>query len=409
MTDTKNPLTLNSRDFPGSPASPILGTLAPRLRSLDAFRGMVIVLMFVVNMSYDPAIPKWFGHAGWNSGRHGQWLADYVFPWFLLIVGAAIPFSMTSGRGRAMSASHRIFAAFRRGLVIYLLGCLLHVARTSQGRGETPPIPISWGSLLHWDILPLIGLGYVVGVLVWHGPRWAWWGFVAAVLLGKWAIMPDLAATSGLDRAAWGAARTDPEASIRAWGWFGTMLTQGMPAAATVVGGMIVGEWLREDRRGVPGTHYARTAAGASIVVLLGAIMLAAFGGVPFSKDFFTPTYVLLSLGTGGLLLVAAYAALDRKGWARHRPVLAITRFFEAFGVNAIAMYLVAEFTWTLVWTRWKLVAPGGGMSDLWASYKAWLKTPLGDAGAWAAIAGYVLIYFALAAWMRRRNIIVKV
>lgn len=409
MTDTNNLRFAQVSGFSGGNLPLTLGTIHPRLRSLDTFRGMVIVLMFVVNMSYDPAIPKWFGHAGWNDGRHGQWIADFVFPWFLLIVGAAIPFSMTSGRGKAMSPARRIHAAARRGLVIYLLGCLLHVARTAQGRGDTPPVPISWGSLLHWDILPLIGLGYLVGVIVWHGRPWLWWMFITAVLVGKWIIMPDLASTVGLDRASWSAGRSDPEATIRAWGWFGTLLTQGLPASATVVGGMIVGEWLREDRRGTPGRDHARTAAGASLVTLLAAIMLAVFVSLPFSKDFFTPTYVLLSIGSGGLLLAGVYAALDRKGWTRHGPILAVTRFFDAFGVNAIAMYLAAEFTWTLVWTRWKLVAPGGGSSDLWASSKAWLKVPFGDAGAWAAIAGYVLIYFALAAWMRRRNIIVKV
>jgi predicted acyltransferase len=316
---------------------------------------------------------------------------------------------MTTGRGRAVSKRRRIASAARRGIVIYLLGCLLHVARTAQGRGDTSPVPISWGSLLHWDILPLIGFGYLVGVIVWHGRPWLWWTFIAAVLVGKWIIMPDLAATAGLDRADWTASRTDPEASIRTWGWFGTLLTQGLPASATVVGGMIIGEWLREYRWRVPGRDPVLMAAAASLSVLLSANVVLLLADVPYSKDFFSPTYVLMSIGSGGLLLAGVYAAIDRKGWTRLRPVHEATRFFESFGVNAIAMYLVAEFTWTLVWTRWKLVAPGGGSSDLWASSKAWLKVPLGDAGAWAAIVGYVMIYFALAAWMRRRNIIVKV
>ncbi|MFN9133305.1 MAG: hypothetical protein ACK5XO_11590, partial [Phycisphaerales bacterium] len=49
----------------------------PRRLALDAVRGMDSALMFCVNLSASrAAVPEWFGHAGWNTGEHGYWLAD---------------------------------------------------------------------------------------------------------------------------------------------------------------------------------------------------------------------------------------------------------------------------------------------------------------------------------------------
>src|SRR5437762_1381478 len=61
-----------------------------RLLSLDVFRGITIVFMLLVNHPgpghrYDP-----LEHAEWN----GWTPTDLVFPFFLFIVGVAIPLSL---------------------------------------------------------------------------------------------------------------------------------------------------------------------------------------------------------------------------------------------------------------------------------------------------------------------------
>lgn len=62
-----------------------------RLISLDAFRGLTIIGMLLVNnIALDYKTPAHLTHAAWNQGVT---FADMVFPWFLLIVGVAIPYA----------------------------------------------------------------------------------------------------------------------------------------------------------------------------------------------------------------------------------------------------------------------------------------------------------------------------
>lgn len=61
-----------------------------RLKSLDIFRGIAIVLMIFVNSGGGHY--WWIEHAVWN-GLH---FADLVFPWFLFIMGVCIPLSIKS-------------------------------------------------------------------------------------------------------------------------------------------------------------------------------------------------------------------------------------------------------------------------------------------------------------------------
>src|ERR1043165_6502187 len=71
-----------------SPISPAASST--RLMSLDVFRGATIAAMMLVNNPGNwGAVYKPFLHAEW----HGWTFTDLVFPFFLWIVGVAIPLS----------------------------------------------------------------------------------------------------------------------------------------------------------------------------------------------------------------------------------------------------------------------------------------------------------------------------
>jgi heparan-alpha-glucosaminide N-acetyltransferase len=91
-----------------------------RLRSLDTFRGIAIVLMIFVN---DGGGGYWFmEHSTWN-GLYG---ADLVFPWFLWIMGVCIPMSVKSSLKREASTGSVIWQVTVRSIKLLILGFILN-------------------------------------------------------------------------------------------------------------------------------------------------------------------------------------------------------------------------------------------------------------------------------------------
>lgn len=90
-----------------------------RSTSLDAFRGATVAAMLLVNNpGHWDAIHAPLRHAAWN----GWTPTDLVFPFFLFIVGVAIPIAfdrrLDAGASRAAILGHVV----RRGLALALLG-----------------------------------------------------------------------------------------------------------------------------------------------------------------------------------------------------------------------------------------------------------------------------------------------
>ena len=135
---------------PETVASPLIAK-APRLMSLDAFRGATIIGMILVNNPgswshiYDP-----LEHAAW----HGCTPTDWIFPFFLFIVGVAIPFSQAKRQAPTQSL---IPGIFRRGAILFGLGILLGLIpySTTTGIFNLPGIRIP-------GVLQRIAVCYVV-------------------------------------------------------------------------------------------------------------------------------------------------------------------------------------------------------------------------------------------------------
>src|SRR5438046_3816329 len=95
----------------------ILGT--GRLMSLDVFRGATIAAMMLVNnpgtwsATYKPLL-----HAEW----HGWTFTDLIFPFFLWIVGVAIPISMQRRIEQGQSRKDLFLHVLRRSVIIFALG-----------------------------------------------------------------------------------------------------------------------------------------------------------------------------------------------------------------------------------------------------------------------------------------------
>ena len=79
---------------------------SPRLASLDAFRGFVILTMVFVNhLAGIRDVPGWMRHM--PEGAEGMTFVDVVFPAFLFIVGMAIPPALDRRRERGRRSRGR--------------------------------------------------------------------------------------------------------------------------------------------------------------------------------------------------------------------------------------------------------------------------------------------------------------
>ncbi|TRY61485.1 hypothetical protein TCAL_02163 [Tigriopus californicus] len=92
----------------------------PRLRSLDAFRGLAIVIMIFVN--YGGGHYWFFHHSPWN----GLTVADLVFPWFMWIMGVSISLSTRSMLRNSLPRQTILFRIFKRSLALFLIGIFLN-------------------------------------------------------------------------------------------------------------------------------------------------------------------------------------------------------------------------------------------------------------------------------------------
>jgi len=191
---------------------------SPRVESVDALRGLTILLMVFVN-DLGPGSPSWMRHIE-PSTADGMTLADVVFPWFLFIVGVSIPLAFERAFARGATLWGEIGHIAARTASLLLMGVV-----SLNGGANRSTLGRYWGTaafvaiLLAWSVVPrepgpkrraLLGLKGVgaVGLLVllaiyrrdpvttalpfvgsvegWVWMRTGWWGILG--LIG-WAYL----------------------------------------------------------------------------------------------------------------------------------------------------------------------------------------------------------------------------
>lgn len=90
-----------------------------RVQSLDVFRGMCITIMIFVN--YGGGGYWFFNHSLWN----GLTVADLVFPWFIFIMGVAMPLSFQMLR-QTTTQERILLKIIRRSVILFALGLFIN-------------------------------------------------------------------------------------------------------------------------------------------------------------------------------------------------------------------------------------------------------------------------------------------
>src|SRR5438874_858982 len=299
---------------------------APRLVSLDVFRGLTVVGMVLVNNPGSWAHIYWpLEHAEWN----GWTPTDLIFPFFLFIVGVAIPL----GLGKRVERGDRFRDLFvkiaYRSAVIFLLGEFL--AGFPYFHLSTIRIP---------GVLQRIAVCYFFAALIFIKTRPRTQAIIAVALLIVYALLMkhvpapgyyvgDLSKEGSLasyiDRAVFGphiwkqGKVYDPE---------GILSTMG--ALATTLFGVLTGHLVvRKDRTPIEKVAHLFIAGIGSMII--GWIWNAWF---PINKSLWTSSYVFFTGGLALQFLALCYWLIDIKGYQRW------TRPFIIFGVNAIVLFV---------------------------------------------------------------------
>jgi predicted acyltransferase len=312
---------------------PVIAAPAPRLISLDVFRGATIAAMILVNNAGNGPDSYWpLKHADWN----GWTPADVIFPFFLFIVGVSMAFSFSSRLNRGESRSQLLRHVLWRALILFGLGLLLN------GFPNQYSLP-SWRV---YGILQRIAICYVVAAIfaLWSSRR-GWIVAVAVCLAGYWILMRYVP-VPGFGLPMHDIPLLDPNRNLAAWIdrrllvghlFDGTHDPEGListiPAIGTTLLGLITGDWLRGVRTG------KAKAIGMALFGLVGIGSGELWNlWFPINKSLWTSSFVLLTAGLALLCLAACYWILDVKHWRG-----SWITFFLVFGMNSITAYVFAE------------------------------------------------------------------
>lgn len=437
---------MSSPDAPvRTPPRPRVFTLLPqRLVSLDAYRGFVMLAMVSGGLGLHQVAQRKLeqlpSHPVWEQihfhTEHVLWEGcsfwDLIQPSFMFMVGVAMAFSNANRRAAGQSYAALFGHALLRALFLILLGVFL---RTNSQVGQ----PGAHTNFTFVDVVSQIGLGYVFLFLVW-GQSFATQLVIAlAILISYWCffffhspppegfVIPHMpkgyVILEGI-RAPWNI-HINSAADFDKWflnlfpppqhythnpGGYQTL--NFIPSLATMILGLMAGEWLRKDYSLQRRCLGLLLAGGVGIGL---GYVLHITGACPVIKKIWTPSWAIYSAGGASLLLGLFFFLFDV---INLQP---IAWPLTAVGRNSLAIYILNWLcaTWLVSTiathfsaTFFQWIAPA-----LQEPLRTnWTENPPPDVfhlfGEYEPVAKSVVVVLALwavAIWMYRRKLFLKI
>jgi predicted acyltransferase len=319
-----------------SPAPPP----SPRLLSIDALRGFDM-FWIIGGAEVVQAVAHW---ANWRYAEelnlqleHVEWAGfrfyDLIFPLFLFVVGAVLPFSLGSHRQKGESTIRIYWRILRRTVLLFALGLLYNNI-----------LRFDFANLRIVGVLQRIAICYGIAAVIVLHTKWRGQAvIIAAILLGYWALLAFVAApgesagdySKEHNIAGYVDRHYLPGKIYKDYYEFGDNegLLSTIPAVATALLGALAGQWLRSGH----------SPAWKVLGLLLAGVACLAIGYgwgevFPIIKNLWTGSFVLVAGGWSLLLLALFYGVIDVVGfrwWAF---------FFVVIGSNAILAYMAEKF-----------------------------------------------------------------
>jgi predicted acyltransferase len=391
-----------------------------RLFSLDVFRGITIACMIMVNNPGDWTNSyKVLLHADW----HGCTPTDWVFPFFLFILGVAIPFALGARKELGVNLSGLNKKIFSRSSIIFGLGLFMALfpnfrfvetgpeavlylhyvllfflmtsifiqAANEAQQKETKKI---WKYISYFTIfcMAVIGSMYydwshlrIPGVLQRIALVYLFASLIfltfsvrqqiilgAGILIGYWALLSFVPVPGGI------APNLEAETNMGAWldrflfsenhlwgqakTWDPEGLLSTLPAVVTGLLGVWTGIWIKTER-----TWQEKLGK-----LLLSGLILTGLGllwdySFPINKKIWTSSYVLYVGGLAQIFLTAIYFIIDVKQWKNW------SKPFRIFGTNALFAYVLSGLFAKLI----SAIKWGGPDAESTVSLRGWIYDSL--------------------------------
>lgn len=432
-------------------SEPALAKPVERFESLDVFRGITIAGMTLVNNPgswsniYTP-----LSHAKW----HGWTPTDFVFPFFLFIVGVAITFSFDRRLARGDSRLRLFEQVVRRTVILFMLGLCLNGFFDFRLTSPFIWVIVAFSlifydmPLMQWPsdtraltrkafgvLILLAAINYFVidfqyfqdtklrvpGVLqriafcylfaslivMYYGVtgRVLW---TLLLLVGYWLIYHYVHAPQG-----YAAKVASPDGLLHEW-IDGKLLgvhvygerpdpegiLSTLPAIGTTLLGVLTGNWLQSKQSSF--NRMVGMAVAGGVLIVAGLYLGHYF---PINKKIWTSTFVILMGGFALATLAFCFLIIDVMGFK------AWSWPFMVFGTNAIAIYCASGILGRfLVKTQFPV---DGKMVTL----KSWIFEHLFNSCSWFSPKGaslayaisYVLLFLILSIPLYRKRIFIKV
>ncbi|MBD5779884.1 DUF5009 domain-containing protein [Pelagicoccus sp. NFK12] len=322
-----------------------------RIRSIDAFRALTMLLMVWVNDFWSLSnVPSWLLHV--SADTDGMGFSDIIFPVFLFIVGLSIPFALQARAQRGENLLQVCKHIAARSAALILMGVLMVNLENYDTEAALLP-KMAWqltmvaAFILIWNSYPksdswktkaraLRAFGWALIVVLLYtfrsapanGYNWIephWWGIlgligwsylicslytlfasqnIASVLVGWLAL--------SLFNIAWLAGWLDALAPLKDYVW---IVGDGSLPALTLCGCLLSLIYLHYRGRASLARFYACAVSIGCACILVG-FLLRPLGGI--SKIHATPSWTQICAGIAILSFTAIYWIVDQqrlKAW----------------------------------------------------------------------------------------------
>lgn len=313
--------------------------------AVDILRGITIAAMILVN---NPGGPE---EEGFAPLLHAEWIGltptDLIFPTFMFIMGITTylslrKFNFTWSATCARKIAKRAFLLWGIGLALVWLFAFTRgmISADNADLGFFERMGVAANSFAHMrllGVLPRLGICYglaaVIALSVNHKfIPWLIAGiFVAYYILlelGNGYVHDTTNILDVIDKIILGEGHVYKWDSPDPEGFLSTF-----PALAHVLIGFCVGKVIMSlDNLN---DKIERMFIIGALLIICGALLAYL---CPISKKLWTPTFAMVTCGIGCTLLALLTWAIDK-----HHHVNGVTKFFDVFGVNPLALYVLSD------------------------------------------------------------------